>query len=345
MKNRVAIILISMSAVLVSWFLLSTDNRPETTANTTSGHSNKLSDVTPPNNSEPSRALESTFGDVDLTRSLVDFDLVLSGGVARDGIPALTDPKFDSLNTETAPGETLGILIESGTEKRFYPYNILVSHEVVNDSIGELDFAVTFCPLCGSAIVFDRKVDGEVKEFGVSGFLYESNLIMYDRSENPSLWSQARGEAIIGEQAGTKLGLVDFQLLSLDDVRSLHPEAVVLSRDTGYSRSYDFDPYSGYEDRSDTIFPISVDDTRFPTKEVFFIVPTESQSVAVRVSRLDRGQRIESSQFGLAVEKTNDGELFVTDSVGEVKVGYYEMWFSWAQHHQDNGQVWDLSEI
>ena len=292
--------------------------------------------------SEPSAELRAQFDDVDFAQSLIDYDKVFSGGPPRDGIPALTDPNFDALNTATIPGESLGIFIQHDGEKRFYPYTVLVWHEIVNDSIGDLEFAATFCPLCGSAIVFDRNVNGELKEFGVSGFLFESNMIMYDRTDTPSLWSQARAEAVIGDQAGTQLEILDFQLLTLDDVRNLHPDSAILSEDTGFSRNYGFDPYSGYEDNDDTIFPVTVDDTRHSAKEVFFIVPQAERSVAIQIGNVERGESADNSDLGLSVEKTSDGEVIVTNSEGETQPGYYEMWFSWAQHHQDDGDVWSI---
>ncbi len=345
MKNVIFGSIAVIAALAIVWFVFVRNTDTSETAHSSSNINSDTS--TAPGDSVPSPLLTRAYSDVDLTQSIVNFDLVLSGGVSKDGIPALSDPKFDPLSASNAPGDTQGILIEHEGVKKYYPYNILVSHEIVNDSIGDLEFAVTFCPLCGSAIVFNSVVDGESKDFGVSGFLFESNLIMYDRTDTPSLWSQARGEAIIGDEVGTKLDIIDFQLLTLDDVKTNHSDAQILSTDTGYGRSYSGSPYVGYEDSADTIFPVSVDDARFPSKEVFFIVPLEQEanSVAIRISELDRGQKADSAQHGLSIEKTDGGELIVTDTSGDEKVGYYEMWFSWAQHHQENGQVWDLSEI
>lgn len=335
MKNNYTLIIISTFLALfaILFFLIKGNEEPMVEVATSAGNASS---------SQPSDRLASTFSDADLSQSLVEFDKILWGGVVKDGIPALTDPSFDPLSASQAPGDTLGVFLELNGVKRFYPYNILVAHEVVNDSIGSDSFAVTFCPLCGSAIVFNRTVAGEVKEFGVSGFLFESNLIMYDRTDTPSLWSQARTEAIVGDQAGTKLDLIDFQLLTQDDVAKLHPDAQILSANTGTGRQYNYDPYSGYGDTESTIFPISVNDDRFPAKEVFFILPRDDDSsVAIQVANLDRGETLENNELELTISKSVDGELEITDN-GTVVNGYYEMWFSWAQHHQDNGQVWDI---
>lgn len=292
-----------------------------------------------------SRVLTSTFPDTDYCQSSIAFSKVLSGGVSKDGIPALTSPKYDNLSAVAdRAGSGQGALLEIDEVKRFYPFNILVSHEIVNDSIGDTDYAVTFCPLCGSTIVFDRNVSGEVKEFGVSGFLFESNLLMYDRTNTPSLWSQARGEAVIGDQNGTALNILPFQLLTLDEVRTNHPDAQILSEDTGYVRSYSSNPYGDYDQDGSTLFPISIDDQRYFAKEIFYIAPVEdnAKSIAIRIGELENGESATNNSLGLTISKSETSELTLVDSDGNEIVGYYEMWFSWAQHHQDDGEVWAL---
>lgn len=302
------------------------------------------SEVTLNNTSNPSASLASQFPDVDFTKSLVDFESVLSGGPVRDGIPALTNPQFDDISRANENPNTLGILVEHNGTQKYYPFSILVWHEIVNDSINELDYAVTFCPLCGSAIVFNRNLNDGVKEFGVSGFLFESNLIMYDRSESPSLWSQARAEAIVGDQAGTRLDIINFQLISFEELEASFTGAKVLSRDTGYNRNYDLTPYSGYSENEDLLFPVSVDDQQFPAKEIFYIVSQndEGRSVAIQQKNVNEMEVIENKALGLRVSKTSVGDIEVRDDQGNQLPGYYEMWFSWVQHHQDDGEVWKI---
>ncbi|MCI0533252.1 DUF3179 domain-containing protein, partial [bacterium] len=115
-------------------------------------------------------------------KTSIPLDKVLGGGPGKDGIPALTNPKFTSVLEagKVFRDDSLGILVTAGGETRYYPYNILVWHEIANDVVGGKPLVVTFCPLCASAIVFEASVDGEPREFGVSGKLYESNLLMYD---------------------------------------------------------------------------------------------------------------------------------------------------------------------
>lgn len=272
----------------------------------------------------------------------VNPELLLSGGPGKDGIPAIMDPKFVSINNTNIGEDVQGILVSFDGEKRYYPYNILVWHEIVNDSIGDNHYLVTFCPLCGSAIVFNRVVDENLLDFGVSGFLYESNLVMYDR-QTESLWSQSRGESIIGEQTGTKLELVDMQLISFAELKKKHPEAKVLSDDTGYRRDYSFYPYGGYEDNEDLLFPVSVTDKRFNAKEIMYITPYKDKSIALSIQSLNK-DKIDTFQFnGETLEVKLDGEEIIVSVDGNKLPGYYEMWFSWATHHQENGLVWNIN--
>ena len=208
----------------------------------------------------------------DIDRSSIDPSMILSGGPGKDGIPAINDPVFVSLAETTISDEVRGIFIDIDDTQRFYPYSILVWHEIVNDTVGETPITVSFCPLCDSGIVFDRRVDGETLRFGVSGFLFESNLLMYDTATE-SLWSQARLEALVGDYTGTTLAILPLQLVTLGEVREKYPDALVMSTDTGFPRDYTANPYAGYLDTEEAIFPVSVSDRRFPAKELLY-VPT-----------------------------------------------------------------------
>jgi len=186
----------------------------------------------------------------DWTRHTISYDEVLSGGVSRDGIPSVDNPQFESIETAEdwlAATEPV-IALEINGEARAYPLSILTRHEIVNDELNGVSVAVTFCPLCNSALVFDRTVGGEVYEFGVSGLLRNSDLIMYDRSTE-SLWQQFTGEGIVGEHAGDQLEFIPAPLVSFDEFKNGYPQGEVLSRDTGiYSpASYGRNPYQGYD--------------------------------------------------------------------------------------------------
>ena len=174
----------------------------------------------------------------------------------------------------------------------------------------------------------------------MSGLLYESNLLMYDRT-NESLWSQSRGEAVVGEFLGTELELLPMQTLSFADVKANHPDALVLSRDTGHTRDYQRNPYAGYED-NDTLFSdVSVTDTRFATKEPMYVFAAGDTSVAFPYESLS-AEGATTKIGGHTIEATRDGsEIYVTVD-GEPAPGYIEMWFSWITQHQEDGKVWEL---
>lgn len=173
---------------------------------------------------------------------------ILSGGPPRDGIPSIDDPQFINIaeaEAWLADNEPV-IALEINGDVRAYPLQILTWHEIVNDTVGGVPVAVTFCPLCNAAIVFERVVDGQPVTFGVSGLLRNSDLIMYDRTDE-SLWQQFTGEAIIGNHAGKRLPFVPSGLIGFGEFKEAHPDGLVLSRETGYRRSYGENPYVGYD--------------------------------------------------------------------------------------------------
>jgi len=185
----------------------------------------------------------------DFSKHTVPYSEITSGGPPRDGIPALDEPRFVSV------GEADGwlkavepvILVQVGDMARAYPIQILIWHEIVNDTVGGLPLLVTFCPLCNTAIAFERQLDGRTFDFGTTGRLRFSNLIMYDR-QTESWWQQASGEAIAGELAGRRLKFYPATIVSWEAFKSAHPGGEVLSRETGFARPYGRNPYVGYDD-------------------------------------------------------------------------------------------------
>ena len=181
----------------------------------------------------------------------VPYSGILSGGPPRDGIPPLDAPSF--LTPEDASA-WLGdqepvVAFELNGDARAYPLQILTWHEIVNDVVGGVPVSATFCPLCNAALVFDRRLDGTVYDFGTSGKLRRSDLIMWDR-QSESWWQQFTGEGIVGELAGKKLTILPASIISFSDFRAANPQGKVLSRETGFNRPYGQNPYAGY-DRAD----------------------------------------------------------------------------------------------
>jgi hypothetical protein len=187
--------------------------------------------------------------ETDFTKHSVDYDEILSGGPPPDGIPSIDAPIFETIDqADSWLGDDWPVMFfEYNDTVRAYPLAILIWHEIVNDVVGGKAVAITFCPLCNSTIVFDRNLaDGTLLEFGTTGNLRNSDLVMYDR-QTKSWWQQFTGEAIVGELTGTNLVMLSSQLISWADFKANHPNGEVLSRETGQRRSYGTNPYGGYD--------------------------------------------------------------------------------------------------
>ena len=187
--------------------------------------------------------------------SLVDYGEILSGGVPRDGIPPIRNPRFISIAEADAVyvDHSPVMQVSLNGDARAYPLGILIWHEIVADVVGGVPVAVTFCPLCNTAITFDRTIAGTVYDFGVSGLLRNSDLIMYDR-QTESLWQQIGGVAIVGDMVGARLTVLPSTIVAWGDFKAQYPEGIVLSRETGYVRRYGANPYAGYDRIGNTPF-------------------------------------------------------------------------------------------
>ena len=197
----------------------------------------------------PQSLIQATGGwNTDWTRHTIAYSELLSGGPPRDGIPSIDEPVFISQAEAAdwlADNEPV-IVLEINDDVRAYPIQVLTWHEIANDVVGDVPVVVTFCPLCNSAIVFDRRLDGETYEFGTSGLLRKSDLVMYDRTTD-SLWQQFTGEGIVGGLTGKQLTFLASSLVSFADYREAFPDGRVLSKDTGLDRPYGQNPYAGYD--------------------------------------------------------------------------------------------------
>lgn len=230
-----------------------------------------------------------------LPEPLVDPSEVRSGGPPPDGIPPIDDPKFLAVDEVDFLSEEEPVLsLEVAGETRAYPIQIMIWHEIVNDTLGSgqerVPVTVTYCPLCNSGIAFDRTLDGEVFDFGTSGKLYKSALVMYDR-QTESLWSQFDGNAIAGVLTGSALEMLPVSTVSWADWSKANPEGLVLSRDTGETRPYGQNPYPGYDDIDSSPFAFDGEiDDRLEAKERVLGVGIGSDPVAIVLSALmDQG--------------------------------------------------------
>jgi hypothetical protein len=208
----------------------------------------------------------------DWSRSTIDLEELLIGIFSsdpRDAIRPLDDPVFESVEAGAAwlGDREPGVSLRGESESRFYPLSILTRHEIVNDEIDGTPIAVTYCPLCNTAVTFDRRVDGQTYRFGVSGLLRNSDLVMWDNTTD-SLWQQITGEGIVGAHAGSQLEIMASSIVAFSDFRSTFPEGRVLSRETGSGYPYGINPYEFYSSRGRPFgFFQGEPDARFPALE------------------------------------------------------------------------------
>jgi anti-sigma factor RsiW len=234
----------------------------------------------------------------------VDLGELISGGPPKDGIPAIDFPHFQKVSDAhrwLKPNEPVISLVVRD-EARAYPLQILIWHEIVNDRIAGLPLAVTFCPLCYSAVVFDRTVDGQEYKFGVSGMLRHSDMIMFDR-ETESLWQQLTGEAIVGDLTGARLRQLPAQIISFEQFSSAYPDGFVLSRETGYKRDYGRNPYVGYDNISQRpfLFRSNQDERLLPMEKV----------ITVSIGRIDRAYPYSITRKLRVINDSVDGQPVV----------------------------------
>ncbi len=269
-------------------------------------------------------------------------DEIISGGPGRDGIPPIDAPKFispekaDFLN-EKSPG----LLVKVNNDIRFYPYNILNWHEIVNDEIGGKPLTITYCPLCATGIVFEREINGKILDFGTSGKLYQSNLVMYDR-QTDSLWSQVLGGAIKGELKGTYLKIYPSSILEFGEAKKLYQEMKVLSTETGHKRSYTLNPYGNYENEEEIYFPVKNTDKRLSAKELIYGISIDGTFKAYHYNNLIEKGKLNDNVAGheLEIKINEDKEIIIFDkTTGKRAHGFVSFWFAWITHHPD-ANVW-----
>ncbi len=245
---------------------------------------------------EPSQPVASALDDPNddsFPDPLIDPRDVISGGPPPDGIPPIDDPEFTSVpaaDQYLAPDDPI-VYVDIGGDVKGYPVQILIWHEIVNDTVGGVPVSVTYCPLCNSAVAYDRRVAGEETTFGTSGRLYNSALVMYDRATE-SLWTHYDGRAVIGARTGAQLEPIPAPLLGWEDFKDQFPEAQILDRErTGHSRQYGANPYSGYDDVDATPFLFRGDpDERAALMQRVVGVAVGETSAAWSLDQLQVGQ-------------------------------------------------------
>ncbi len=351
---------------------------------------------------------------VDTTRATVPVDEILSGGPPPQGIPALgfTGDHAGAAGASGAPqlvaqeeaATWLGreepvIALTVGGESRAYPLQILTWHEIANDTLGGVPIAVTFCPLCNSALAFDRRVplserarrevlelnpgatlveldpsfikahqtqqkslspvEGLEVAFGVSGLLYNSNMLMFDTASS-TLWSQLVGEGVVGTLAGTQLLRYPAQIVSFAEFRDAFPDGLVLSQDTGFSRLYGNNPYIGYDRADSPAFLFSGEaDGRLLPKERVITFEAQGEAVAYPFSVLSKEKVVQDSVGGEPVvlfwqpgtrSALDEGIIADSEDIGAAgafsrKLDGQVLTFAWRDGQivdEETGSSWNL---
>lgn len=275
----------------------------------------------------------------DLSDALVPITEIHGGGPAKDGIPALDHPAFIAADQADflTPDERVLAISRHGIAKA-YPIAILNWHEVVNDRFGSEPVVVTFCPLCGTGMAFLATVEGRVLDFGVSGLLYNSDVLLYDR-QTQSLWSQIMTTAIVGPMKGRRLTMAPVAHTTWADWRQRHPKTLVLSPNTGHQRDYSRDPYAGYAQSEQVMFPLRFNNRRFHPKESVIGVELDGRFKAYPFSELERTQTPFTDRIGersVRVEYDaahRSGRVFDADEQEIPSV--IGFWFAWYAFHPE----------
>jgi len=278
-----------------------------------------------------------TMNGFDLDDPLVAEDQIKRGGPPRDGIPSIDKPKFVSVadvDYLKADDRILGLVINN--DARAYPIAILNWHEIVNDEFAGQAAVISYCPLCGTGMAFSP--EPPVREFGVSGLLYNSDVLLYDR-ETESLWSQILAKAINGPQKGKSMKSLPLTHTSWQYWQTKYPDSLVLSTNTGYTRDYSKSPYVGYEKSNKIFFPVSSSDQRFHNKEWVLGVNIGESFKAYPFSELKKTTSpVIDSISGHRVEVFFDREnssASARDEQGREMPTVMAYWFAWYAFHPD----------
>jgi len=269
----------------------------------------------------------------DLSNISIPAEDVLTGGPPKDAIPAIDEPKFLPIkNVDYLNDQDQVISFTGASTTRAYPLRILIWHEIVNDTVGDNHIAVTYCPLCGTAMIFDRQINGKQYNFGVSGLLYQSDVLLYDR-QTESLWSQLAMEAVSGDMRGNELDWIASEQMTFGAWKERYPDGMVLSTDTGFTRKYNTSgPYDRYFASEKTMFPVKQVRSELKPKEWVYGVIIDDIAKAYSLSALEKKPRF-TDKVGnttLLINYVAEAQqLTVTREDKEVVPTVKVFWFAW----------------
>lgn len=278
------------------------------------------------------------FNGFDVSKISIDSSKILGGGPGKDGIPSINNPKFISpIEVDFLGDDDLVISYTHNGDTKAYPIRILVWHEIVNDVINKQSIAVTYCPLCGTGMVFDRTIDNKVHSFGVSGLLYFSDVLMYDR-ETDSLWSQLGMKGVSNESIGKDLKWLVSTHMTWKAWKQKFPSGKVLSTDTGSFRQYTSSAYASYFKSDRTMFPVPKFRTELAQKDKVVGVIINGQAKAYSMKHLKKSKvindKINGQQLSIEYDAKNRS-ITTKNGAGIVIPSVEAYWFAWQGFYPD----------
>jgi len=282
-------------------------------------------------------AAESMLG-FEISNATVPVKEIRRGGPPPDGIPSIDNPQFTPATEVNYldPGDIVIGYTKDGVA-RAYPFRILIWHEIVNDTVASRPIAIVYCPLCGTAMVFDRSYRDQTLEFGVSGLLYNSDVLMFDR-QTKSLWSQLGMKSVAGEFVGTELLWLHSEQSTWDAWRKKYPDGQVLNTNTGHRRDYVNLPYQGYFTSSRTMFPYEDNRDELAPKEWIAGIRVDAQAKAYHIESLPDNQWVDDQVGGtsLRIRYSPENESFEAETAdGKVIPVVHAFWFAWQAFYPD----------
>jgi hypothetical protein len=275
----------------------------------------------------------------DVSNASIPVSEIKDGGPPKDGIPSIDQPEFKKASAMQLDDQTRVLGVKVNGVAKAYPIPIMNYHEIVNDMFADQPVVVTYCPLCGSGIAFDAAIAGERRTFGVSGLLYNSDVLLYDR-QTESLWSQIMMQAVSGPMEGKELKMVPTMNTSWGEWRKHNPDTWVLTENTGYQRDYTRSPYQGYEQSAELYFDVEHKDDRFHPKETVVGIEINGQFKAYPFSELEKsGEEQLKDKFQgqelLINYQQESRSATITNRQGQELPAMTTFWFAWFTFHPE----------
>jgi hypothetical protein len=284
------------------------------------------------------QGLAQTRNGFDLSNSSIPVDQILPGGPPRDGIPSIDQPVFYPASSKLE-GSTRILGVKYNGIAKAYPIKIMTYHEIVNDDFNGKKAVITYCPLCGSGIAFVSSINGENYTFGVSGLLYNSDVLLYDRETN-SLWSQLLFKSVVGSQKSVEFEIIVTENTTWGDWKNRYPSSVFLSEETGHIRDYSRSPYGDYDTNQGIYFPVSIESDQYHRKEKVLGIILDGKHKVYPFSELQKSDGdihdvFKSLKLTIIYDKESDSARAIDQEGNEIP-SITTFWFAWYAFYPDS---------